>query len=53
VVSGAVGALSALSWFTGGQAELVVAGAIIILMGIVWVQMVDGYNDIEGLLVTK
>jgi fatty acid desaturase len=48
VASDAVGALSALAWFSGGQAQLVVAGAIVVLIGIVRVQMIDGYRDIEG-----
>ena len=50
LVSGAVAGLRALTWFTGRQADVIVAAGVAVLMGVVWVQMVDGYNDIERLL---
>lgn len=50
VVSGSVAVVRRVAGLTGPQAELVVAAAVAALIGFVWFQLVDGYNDIEGLL---
>jgi hypothetical protein len=48
-VSGAVGVVRKIAKLTGPQADMIVAAVVAALMGFVWFQLVDGYNDIEGL----
>lgn len=50
VVSGSVTVVRRVAGLTGPQAEIAVAAAVAALIGFVWFQLVDGYNDIEGLL---
>jgi len=50
VVSGSVAVLRRVTGLAGPNAEVAVAAAVAALIGFVWFQLVDGYNDIEDLL---
>jgi len=50
VVSGSVAVVRRVTGLAGPNAEVAVAAAVAALIGFVWFQLVDGYNDIEDLL---